>query len=267
MDYVANGKQILLRHANEDLTHFGDADSPEGATEIVEALNAMGKRTQILKLEFDPSEVLPIIADHNFDYVAEAEQTLSHEWHGDMVAKHVWTATLNNAITALTQLDKIKKTLFYGRDNNLIADGQRNISDLPILVGQTAHASGYAMYSETAADYIHGVLGVATEAGELLEGLRDTINGKPYDPVNIKEECGDVKWYQAILSRVAGFVWGEDERRNIEKLRARYPEKFTEYDANNRNLAAERDILEGQASAMEGHDADGMPIIGNEKSD
>ena len=32
--------------------------------------------------------------------------------------------------------------------------------------------------------------------------------------------------------------------KNIEKLEARYPEKFTEYHANNRDLEKERGILE-----------------------
>ena len=37
--------------------------------------------------------------------------------------------------------------------------------------------------------------------------------------------------------------------KNIEKLRARYPEKFTEFDAQNRNLVVEREILEGKKDA------------------
>lgn len=172
-----------------------------------------------------------------FDYVAEAELTLSRQFHGELVGKHVWAHTLNNAIDALTKLDKVKKSLFYGRDNNLISEGQSGVDDLPARMG--------IMPKENAQDIIHGILGLATEAGELLELLRDTINGEPLDLVNIKEEVGDGKWYMAILARVAGFMWGDDERVNIAKLRARFPDRFTEYDANNRNLVAERGILEG----------------------
>lgn len=178
-----------------------------------------------------------------FDYVAEAELTLSHEFHGELVGKHVWAHTLNNAIDALTKLDKVKKSLFYGRDNNLIADGQKGVTDLPERIFMNV-PSGTNLSMTDAADLIHGIIGLATEAGELLELLRDTINGKPLDKVNVKEEVGDGKWYMAILARVAGFMWGEDERTNIAKLRARFPDRFTEYDANNRNLSAERDILE-----------------------
>jgi hypothetical protein len=34
-------------------------------------------------------------------------------------------------------------------------------------------------------------------------------------------------------------------QKNIDKLKARFPEKFTEYHANNRDLKKEREILEG----------------------
>lgn len=94
-------------------------------------------------------------------------------------------------------------------------------------------------------DIIHGGLGVATEAGELLDGLKKKhAYGKPLDLVNFREEIGDVLWYLALLCRGAGTTLDQVAERNIAKLRARYPEKFTSENALNRNLAAERAILE-----------------------
>lgn len=180
-----------------------------------------------------------------FDYVAEASLTLSPQFHGELVSKANWTKAINDAIEALNNLDKVKKTLFYGRDNNLNpVDGQRDISDMAEKLVAANVAIEHGLSQEEAENYIHGVIGIATEAGELLEGLRDAINGNAIDRVNIKEEIGDVKWYQAILARVARFMWGDDEITNIAKLRARFPDNFTEYDANNRNLQGERVILE-----------------------
>jgi hypothetical protein len=40
---------------------------------------------------------------------------------------------------------------------------------------------------------------------------------------------------------------------NIAKLEARYPEKFTEEAALNRNLEAEREILEGERTTLTSH--------------
>jgi NTP pyrophosphatase (non-canonical NTP hydrolase) len=171
----------------------------------------------------------------DFDYVAEATQTLSNQFHGELVSKPAFANALNSSIDALRKLDKVKKSLFYGKENGLSLNGLPDTSNLPELIGGDA---------TEAINFIHGVIGLATEAGELLELLRDTLNGEPLDKTNLKEEIGDGKWYMAILSTVGKFTWGADERANIAKLRARFPDKFTEYDANNRNLASERKILE-----------------------
>lgn len=180
-----------------------------------------------------------------FDYVAEANLTLSDQFHGELVSKAIWTKVINDAIEALNNLDKVKKTLFYGRDNNLNpVEGQRDISDLPDKLVAANVAIEHGLSRPEAERYIHGVIGLATEAGEMLEGLRDAINGNAIDRVNIKEEVGDAKWYMAILAPVARFIWGDDEYTNIDKLRLRFPDNFTEYDANNRNLEGERAILE-----------------------
>lgn len=49
---------------------------------------------------------------------------------------------------------------------------------------------------------------------------------------------------QAALKEKVELVFLDTLERNINKLKKRYPEKFTEYHANNRDLDAERKILE-----------------------
>lgn len=188
-----------------------------------------------------------------FDYIAEALKTLSPQWHGDMVARHVLVGAMNNAIVALDQLDRIKKTLFYGRDNNLAPNkGAKSVQDLPERCRMKLETPAYEVNGE--ANIIHAILGIATEAGELLEALRDAYNGNNngFDKVNLKEECGDLFWYQAILASECGFTFDECQQVNIAKLRARFPDKFTERDANNRDLIAERAILQQPNHAYEG---------------
>lgn len=92
---------------------------------------------------------------------------------------------------------------------------------------------------------LHGAIGLATESGEILDALKKHIYyGKTLDRVNLMEECGDCLWYIALLIRELGYSFEEVAEINIKKLRARYGEKFSEYDATNRNLQAEREILE-----------------------
>lgn len=92
---------------------------------------------------------------------------------------------------------------------------------------------------------LHGSLGLVTESAELQDTLKKHLfYGKILDRVNLKEEIGDVLWYCSILLDALDTNYEEVMERNIEKLKARYGEKFSEEKAINRNLDVEREILE-----------------------
>lgn len=94
-------------------------------------------------------------------------------------------------------------------------------------------------------DLLHGGMGVATEAGELLDVIKKHhAYGKEIDLVNLREEIGDVLWYLALLCRATGTTLDQVAYRNIDKLRVRYPQKFTTINALNRDLETERRSLE-----------------------
>ena len=94
-------------------------------------------------------------------------------------------------------------------------------------------------------DNIHMVLGMLTETGELADVFKKNLAyHKNIDWINVQEEIGDTMWYIANFCNINGFSLEDILSNNIEKLRTRYPNKFTEYDANNRNLDAERSVLE-----------------------
>ena len=92
---------------------------------------------------------------------------------------------------------------------------------------------------------LHGAIGISTEAGEILDAFKRHIYyGKELDVVNVKEEIGDIMWYVAILCRELNLEMGDILQTNIDKLKARYPDKFSEHYAINRDLNSERNILE-----------------------
>jgi len=92
---------------------------------------------------------------------------------------------------------------------------------------------------------LHAGIGLSTEAGEFLDALKKHIfYGKKLDRVNLKEEMGDLFWYLAIACDELDVEFETLMERNIEKLKARYGEKFTEERAEKRDLQAERQILE-----------------------
>jgi NTP pyrophosphatase (non-canonical NTP hydrolase) len=81
---------------------------------------------------------------------------------------------------------------------------------------------------------LHGAMGCCTETGELMDALkRFLFYGKQLDFINLQEECGDLFWYIALIADAIGFTFENTYEKNIAKLKARYPNKFTEHDALN----------------------------------
>lgn len=181
--------------------------------------------------------------EDNFNYIEEANVTMSDNFHFEKVSQELFVDVLDSAIEALNDLDQIKKALFYGRDMNesltFAEQGVRN-NDIQIHGLHPDPQAGMRL--------LHGIIGIATEAGEMLEALRQGIEGGVFDLTNVAEEVGDNQWYAAAILRALKTNFESVQRTNIAKLRARFPNKFTEFDANNRNLQAERQILEGKPS-------------------
>lgn len=99
--------------------------------------------------------------------------------------------------------------------------------------------------AERAIRLLHGGIGLATESGEFLDALKKHIfYGKPIDVANLGEEMGDLFWYIAVICDELGADFKSIMQTNIDKLQARYGDKFSEHRATERNLDAEREILE-----------------------
>jgi NTP pyrophosphatase (non-canonical NTP hydrolase) len=94
---------------------------------------------------------------------------------------------------------------------------------------------------------LHAFMGMATESSEALDMLKKHLMyGKPLDKTNAVEEIGDCMWYMAVALDTLGVSFEEVMDRNIAKLKKRFGGKFTSEAAINRDVSAERKILEGQ---------------------
>lgn len=179
-----------------------------------------------------------------FDYIAEAHVTASGSYHGDRIPLAYFREVIADAVSALNKLDEIKKALFYGRAIGVeAAENVATLAKLPDWIAE----DGTDEANARAVNIVHAIIGKATEAGELLEALSSTAEGAPFDTVNALEEVGDGFWYDALLLQAIGSNFGEAQRVNIAKLRHRFPNAFTEFDANNRDLFEERKVLEQKA--------------------
>lgn len=87
---------------------------------------------------------------------------------------------------------------------------------------------------------LHAAVGIATEAGELLDNIKKTIfYNKEIDILNIVEELGDIDWYITLMSYLIGYNMEKIKDMNNKKLIARYGDKFSNEKANNRDLKKE----------------------------
>lgn len=79
-------------------------------------------------------------------------------------------------------------------------------------------------------DLLHAALGMAGEAGEVIEHVKKSMfYGKPLDEAKLKEEAGDLLWYIAgPLCRALGCTLEELAAANVAKLEKRYPEKYSD---------------------------------------
>ena len=70
-------------------------------------------------------------------------------------------------------------------------------------------------------------LGLAGEGGEVADHVKKVLfHGHPYDPAKLEKELGDILWYVACGCVALNITMSEIARKNIEKLRARYPDGF-----------------------------------------
>lgn len=73
------------------------------------------------------------------------------------------------------------------------------------------------------AGLMHGAMGIAGEAGEVMEIVKKGIfYGKPIDTDKVKLELGDVLWYLTLAAKSVGSSLDEIMTLNDAKLQARF---------------------------------------------
>ena len=74
---------------------------------------------------------------------------------------------------------------------------------------------------------INGVMGLCGEAGEAIDIVKKHLaQGHELDREGLIKELGDVAWYLAETAWALDVPLEEVLQRNLDKLRARYPDGF-----------------------------------------
>lgn len=172
----------------------------------------------------------------------------SHRWHNDKLDIEDFRETLTNFIEWGNRLDRIKKALMYGREFawDVGYEGSPNDAlpvETPVPTPSLKHQQ-----------LIHAMLGAATEGVEMIEQVyeffRQYTDDNVLDYVNVQEEFGDMEWYRAFALRTLGQSDEQNRIQNDAKLEKRFGpgQVFSEEAANNRDLDAERQILDDHNS-------------------
>lgn len=83
--------------------------------------------------------------------------------------------------------------------------------------------------------FINFAFGLAGETGEVIDCLKKHLfHGHALDKEKLKIELGDILWYIATTAMTAGIPLEEIATANIEKLKARYPNGFSQERSINR---------------------------------
>lgn len=182
------------------------------------------------------------------EFQSKAERTDLSDYSGFQKRLKESKATLHSAIYGFQMttgaLDLLKKKIAYDAqpDKLFRVDAENSAALLnfqnPIFIDKIAE-------SPELSRLFHHTIGIATEVNELMLALTKAAVTGNLDKVNISEELADTQWYIANAANTLQIDLGEAMERNIAKLQARYPEKFTEEAAVNRDLETERNILEG----------------------
>jgi NTP pyrophosphatase (non-canonical NTP hydrolase) len=164
------------------------------------------------------------------EYQKDCLRTKSNLYHPELADRHIFNAVMNQAMSNGAMAGKIKKAVFGGKDLGLSC-GSESLSFAPVIAGISP-------------DMVHAILGIINEAGELAEMFLKTRYGQvPIDATNFIEEAGDSLWFWMLACHAAGVDPEEVMRRNIAKLRARFPDKFDPVLNDQRDLDAEKAAL------------------------
>ncbi len=150
------------------------------------------------------------------------------------IAKYGAVLEDNTTLTSYQRIEHFEEelmdALMYAQHLKAVMCSSLTANDFQRAAMRTA--SGLDKYSLI----LNGVMGLNGEAGECIEIVKKHLyQGHELDRECLIEELGDVAWYLAVCCEGIGVSLEEVMEKNIDKLKARYPEGFDKARSIDRN--------------------------------
>lgn len=153
----------------------------------------------------------------------------------------------STAIRAGITADCVKRSIFYREPKEKV--DARYVAHMQKFSELQQKLANSSIAPDADINLFHAILGIVSEAGELMEEfINAKLDGRPINyndgKGSVKEEIGDVLWYTAMAIReIKGETFESVGESNINKLKARFPEKFESEQALNRDEESEKVAL------------------------
>lgn len=118
-----------------------------------------------------------------------------------------------------------KRLDYYNQEGRIL-----NVDLYQELAGRTMKDEPFNMM------VVESALGLCGESGEVADIIKKAeFHGHELDEKDVIKELGDVMWYVALMCTALGIPMSEVITKNIEKLKKRYPDGFSEERSINRD--------------------------------
>lgn len=149
---------------------------------------------------------------------------------------------------------QFKKQLIYGEDIEktkpkilgLVERIEKHVDALETFEQESSKGNSQVQsLDQGQAETFHALLGMVSEVAEIIELIMPYIeNNEVVDTLSFAEEIGDLYWYLAQFQRQFNLDEGTIRQKNIDKLRQRFPDRFDDELALNRDTEKEREVLD-----------------------
>lgn len=150
--------------------------------------------------------------------------------------RHVLAEQIGTTNQGVEKIAELEKALKEKQNDELTLNGYQALASRTAVTDWDM-VSVRVLRDSQLLPLMNFALGAAGEAGEIADEVKKVVyHGHDLNRDKLLKEIGDTLWYLSQLARVLQYRFGYAGKQNIEKLKERYPEGFSEALSRNRGV-------------------------------